>query len=489
MIQSRTAKTMLLASGEFLTSSVQLISFMVLSRVLTVDDYATYRQTMLSYSFAAPFLALGLPHALFYFIPRMRDRARGILLENLLLLSIMGIVFSVFLISGGNRLLAWRFNNPSLEKTLLILAPYPLLMLPMQALGACLLSQNRVGHMAAFNVSSRVVMIIFILAASFIWRTPTAAILGVVISAAIVFSPGIAMMLSATKGSRAVTSAQGLWAQVKYSVPLGLAGMLGTLSFSIDKIIVSSICLPKDFAVYSNGAFEIPLISVVTGSITAVLLPDLAGLFSGRKKTEAVELWKRSAVKSAVILLPAMFFLFMMTPEIISVLFSSKYAASSAPFRIYLLLLPVRVVTFGAMIMAAGANHWLLWRSAGDLIINSALSLLLVSQFGYIGAAAASVITVYAWSVPMSLVVIMRAYNSGVRDILPYAALVKIFMISALASVVLIPNYFLGNYGALPRLIISGPLYFAGVFFLLLFFKLIDREHVGRLLRRLMKHR
>jgi O-antigen/teichoic acid export membrane protein len=229
---------------------------------------------------------LGLPQALYYFIPRERGRARGILLENILVLGALGAVFSLFLFFGGNRLLAWRFNNPALIHTMLILALYPLFMLPTEALGACLMAQDRVRQVATYNVFSKLVALAVILIASFIWRTPAAAIGAAVCAAAVVLAPAIVLMMRATAGSGDAYSLAGMKSQMKFSVPLGLAGMVGGIAYSVDKVIVSSLCSPQDFAIYANGAVEIPLIAVVTGSITAVLLPELSGLFKNRQEMD-----------------------------------------------------------------------------------------------------------------------------------------------------------------------------------------------------------
>ena len=138
---------------------------------------ATYRQTILAYTFAAPLLMLGLPRALYYFLPGQEHRARALLHENLLLLTLMGGVFSLFLLLGGNRLLAWRFNNPDLAETLLTLAPYPLLMLPGAAIDACLLARDRAWQAAVFNVLGQVVLLVIVVSAAVIWRTPVATIM------------------------------------------------------------------------------------------------------------------------------------------------------------------------------------------------------------------------------------------------------------------------------------------------------------------------
>ncbi len=62
----------MLSSGQALTALVGIASAAVLSRLFTQVDYATYRQTMLAYTFAAPFVILGLDRALYYFLDNDR---------------------------------------------------------------------------------------------------------------------------------------------------------------------------------------------------------------------------------------------------------------------------------------------------------------------------------------------------------------------------------------------------------------------------------
>ena len=79
---------MILASGQALTTLATLIIAVVLSRLFSKADYATYRQTILAYTFAAPFAMLGFQQALYYFLPREQARPRRVLVENLLLLAV-----------------------------------------------------------------------------------------------------------------------------------------------------------------------------------------------------------------------------------------------------------------------------------------------------------------------------------------------------------------------------------------------------------------
>jgi len=463
MTQSRSFKVAILSSGKFLVTLTGLISIAVLSRLFTKEDYAAYRQTLLAYAFVAPLLALGLPQALYYFIPRDRKNSRSILTGNLLLLFLMGGIFTAAVWCGGNQLLARRFNNPAISRLLLIYSPYAMLALPVSTISACLMSCDRVKILAIYNVASRILTVVFIIGLVLIWRTPKASISATVLAELVIFIPAIILMYRATAGTAMGLNKTNLWGQIKFSVPLGIASMIGIISMNLDKVIVSSMCTPEQFAVYVNGAMEIPLIGIMTGSVTAVLLPDIVRLYKEGNKAAALELWKRAAVKCAMILLPVMCFLMFMAPEVIRVLFSAKYSESVHPFRIYLLLLPVRTVTWGPMLMAADKNRWILYGTAVTLVLNLVLSILLVQTFGYIGAVCATVIVMYAWTIPFYMISIAKIYQVSCRNILLYRQFLKITLIVILAALPCIVKIYLATFDDIVRLMILGSVYAAVV--------------------------
>jgi len=427
MSQSRTVKAGILASGTFLTTCVRLISAVVLSRVLSMYDYATYRQTLLAYAFVSPLLILGLPDALYYFLPGENKRPRSLLMENLLLLSFMAGLFSLFLLFGGNRLLAWRFNNPDIARTLLILAPYPLFMLPASGISACLIARNRIKQVAIFNVLSRLFMLGAVLTAVLIWRTPAAAVVGTVVGAGIVLLPALKLMFAACNVGSLLPSTKGMWSQLQYAVPLGLAGIIGTISLSLDKMIVSSMCSPEQFAVYVNGAIQIPLIGVLTGSVIAVLIPDFVRMYKTDQYQELRTLWHRAMVRCLAILLPTMGFILVMAPEIMRVLFSTKYENSAYPFRVYALMLPVRATVFGAVLMATNRTKIVTLGSLLNLFANGVLSVLFVYFIGPMGAAWATVLSVIGLALFYSNMISRYLQFHG-KSILPWKNIVRLLV-------------------------------------------------------------
>lgn len=457
MATSRSAKVLILSSGQALTAVVGLVSAAALTRLLSRLDFATYRQTMLAYSFAVPFVVLGLDRALFYFLPREDRHPRKVLVENLLLLFGAGLILSLFIVLGGNEVLARRFSNPGLAAGLLLFAPYPLFMLPALGMNGCLMARDRTGQIAAFNVVSRLFMLLCIVVPCLLWATPTTAIVGTVAGAAVTSLVALHLMFAASGAGDWRPTWSGLGRQIAFSVPLGLASLTGTVSQSLDQVMVSALCAPEAFAVYSVGAIEIPLIGMVTGSMTSVLLVDYARLHQQGRVHEIVELIHRAMTKSAMVLLPAMALLLCVAPELMRFLFGAEYEGAAGPFRAYLLLLPIRVITFGAVLQAAGRSRDVLIGAIVTLVSNAALSWPLIKVFGPLGAACSSIISVWFFAVPYLAWSIRRELGCSLRRLFPWRELGAMMAVSALSGVpVLFVKGLLGSFPDIVVLVVAG---------------------------------
>ena len=438
MAQSRTRKVLFLSSGKTLTVFVSLISASILTRILSQADFGTYRQVMLAYAFAVPFVLLGFDQALFAFLPGEKERSRGLLVENLLLLTVAGGILSLFIAFGGGQVLAKRFNNPSLASLLSLMTLYPLFMLPASALPACLMVRNRTEQLVVFNISSRLFMFFVVIIPCFWLPKPSTAVIGNVAGAILTTIVAVFLMFNACKGSKWEPTWTGLKKQFLFSVPLGLAIIVGTTSISLDQVLVSLRCPPEVFAVYTVGAIEIPLIGIITGSITSVVLVDYA-LFYKEKNTKAiVDLIHKAMTRSAILILPVMAYLFCIAPELMRLLFGKNYEWSAVPFRIYLLLLPFRTITFGAILQATGNSKKILIASILGLVVNAVLSWPLIGAIGAQGAALGSVLTTYFVGVPYLTYVIKNILKSKVAALFPLNNMIKLTIISATPSIIIL---------------------------------------------------
>jgi O-antigen/teichoic acid export membrane protein len=326
-----------------------------------------------------------------------------------------------------------------------------MLALPIMSVSACLVSYGRVKALTIYNVVNKIVLLGCVIWLALIWRTPEAAVYGTVTAAFLVFLPAILLMYKSTAKGSWLPSLENMWGQVKYSVPLGISIMIGVIAINLDKVVVSSMCPPIQFAVYVNGAFEVPLISIITGSAMAILLPEFTSLHQDGNHEKIIYLWHGAMKRCAVIIFPIMIFLLVTAPEVMRIVFSDRYVESAVPFRIYLLLLPIRITQFGAILMAAGRSRLILIRSAIGLLINLVLSVILVKFIGYLGAAIATVISIYFWSIPFNLRCINSILGEKLKRFLPYADLLKILFYSLIA---VIPVLFLNRFVDLPDVIL-----------------------------------
>ncbi len=436
MATSRTAKALTLASGRGLTTLVGLVSVMVLARLFTKQDYAAYRQTLLSYQVLEPFLRLGLPSALLYFLALEKQRARGVVIENMMMLAAGGAAISLFLVAGGNRLLAAWFDNPALERTLLIFAPYPLVMLPACAMEACLVARDRIPMAAVYNVTSRLLVLAAVLVPVCLVRTLSAAVAGLTIGSVGMGLIALGLMFRACGEGEARPTAAGMRGQLSYGIPVGLALLVDRVGRDLDKVLVSALCGPAVFAVYVNGAMEIHFIAVITGSVISVLVVDYVALHAQGRKDEIVRLVHAATVKCGLVLIPLMFLLLLTAKDVMRILYGPAYEDSAGVFRIYLLLLPARTLTFEALLRATGHSRLILIQAVLALAVNAAVSWLAILLFGPLGAAAVTVGVVYLVQVPYNLLVLPRILQIGAARLLPWSDMTKLMLCCAAGAVI-----------------------------------------------------
>jgi O-antigen/teichoic acid export membrane protein len=220
------------------------------------------------------------------------------------------------------------------------------------------------------------------------------------------------------------------------------------------------MCTTEEFANYVNGAIEIPLIGVITGSIASVILVDMTKYISEGNKQKALDLFKKAAVKSAAILFPVMVFLLIAGKPFIVTLYSEKYLESVVPFYIYLFVLPIRIVMYGSALMAMGQSKAILIRSVFDLLINLILSIVLVYFFGYLGAAVATILTLYIWTVPYNLYKISRGFGVRMLRTLPIKELARLTLYCLPAVPLALVYLLLNNIPFYVQLCVAAAVYF-----------------------------
>ena len=390
----------------------------------------------------------------------------------------MGGVYSVFILIGGNVALASRFSNPDLATLLLLTIPHAIVGLPAGLLAAVLVTSGEVKRLSVFNVVSNTSLGLVVIGVCIYWPRADYLVSAYVLVHAIFGFIAILLILRASPLEFRKPEFKKIKILVSYSLPLGIATILGSLTIQLDKIIVSSTLSPVDFAIYSNGAIEIPLIGIVTGAISTIILSEMSANCKAGLKERALDLFRKAAVRSGIIIFPAMAFLLVYAHEFITLIFSDKYQKSVDVFVIYLLALPVRIVMYGAALMALNMTKFILYRSIFDLLINALLSVILINIFGVYGAAVATIITLFIWTVPVNIKMIAKGFGCGLKDVMPIKTLLEIAVISFLAAIFcVVVSGFLAISGKLSNLIV-GFILFGGSYACMAFLYIAEARDV-----------
>jgi O-antigen/teichoic acid export membrane protein len=420
-------------------SSVSILSgiifSVVASRYLSKYDYGTYRQTFLIFDIVSPILLLGLPTSLYHLLTREKHDSKGILIDSLFLLLLGGIMFGLSLLCFKNLLVHYFFENPHLFETLNYLSIYPIFFLPTTLVPVVLVLANKTRTLSIFTITTTFLTTLGSVLVVFILRSSSALVVTRILIAAVVLPPSLILIFNHIKGSWRIPDFLSIKSIIRFSIPIGFATMLGALTMQTHSIIVSFFCTPDQFAVYVNGAIEIPVISVITGSITTVIMSEMSQMCGEKRFVAALDLFRDAALTSAFFLFPTFFFFLIASKQFIVLMYSIEYIKSVVPFVTYLFVIPVRIITYGSALIALGFSREILIRSVFDLIINLILCVFCVYFFGINGAALSLVVSLYLWTVPYNLSLIAKGFKVHWSRLLPFRDLAFVFIKSVASSI------------------------------------------------------
>lgn len=210
-----------------------------------------------------------------------------------------------------------------------------------------------------------------------------------------------------------------LFETLRFGIPLQGTRLLWFVSGRVDVLLLGALAGSGGVAYY-NVATRIPAALVnLAQSYIAVYFPAMTALLAGGKRREARRMLDHSlrlmSFGLGLVTLTAVLF----SQSIIVLLFSEKYAASSAVFAVLMIALHMTLLVnlMGYALTSAGYPE----RSLGASVIRTALTVtadvLLIPALGFAGAAWARMIAYYATN-PICVWLLRR---SGIRTtVAPY---------------------------------------------------------------------
>ncbi|MCB5265457.1 MAG: oligosaccharide flippase family protein [Candidatus Cloacimonetes bacterium] len=443
----------LLSLADFTRFFIKTLIGIGLARLLSPADLGSYRQLFLIYSTLSGILMLGFPQSMLYFLPKAgsSQEIKALINRTMNVMSILALL-SAAIIFFSRHYIARSFNNPELSQLLIVYSIYPIFIFITQLYNSVILGLKEPLKSARFIIFSVVCDLVLVLGVAFFTRDIQLIVWAVVISAFIQWL-WATLQLKKYKGGLSRETFIGLKGQLSYTIPLGLSLLIGVLSVQLDKLMISSFFTPEQFAVFSLGAMELPLIGILINSVNAILLPNM----STENPKQMATLYSASVRKNAIIVFPLATVFFIFATEFMVFLYGNIYADAALYFRIYLLILPLRVATYGIIFQALGKTRLVMIDSIIMLIMNATLNFFLIKVYGMQGAAIATVIV--SWLIVLVyLLQIKYSLKMQLTRLFPMGRILLNLVAALLPAAIVLPlTSYLDN--SFWRMILGGSLY------------------------------
>src|SRR5262245_9630083 len=275
-----------LTGANLLAFALSFLTPLVIVRVFDRVEFGTYKQLFQILTTFMTALYLQVPMSAYYFMPREPDKrpqvAMNIILFYLVTGGLTALTFAAY-----PTWITYVFDNPALDEHIPLLGVALTLWLIATNVEIFPLALGDVRTASRFIVLAQISKSLIMISAALMFGTLRAVLWGSIIQGAI----QCAFMLGYIHyriGSLRVRLHQLFdWSllrkQLSNSLPYGGGATAQSLQVDLHNYFVSHYFSAASFAVYANGCFQVPLISLLQGSFRDALTPEVARL--DRKST------------------------------------------------------------------------------------------------------------------------------------------------------------------------------------------------------------
>lgn len=342
--QSLTSQSIWILIAKLISFALSVLLPLLVVRFMTPHDVGVYRQVFLVSNYAVDVLPLGLSMSAYYFLNRDNQYERSLSVLNILLFNFVLGGLACFTLVSFPDLLTSLFQN---EEMRLYAAPLGILIW-LRIFGGFLeivtLANREAKTASVLIILMQMVYMLLMVGSVIIYNSVGSLVTAALIHGAIQTVVLFGYINSRFPGFWKRFDAKFMRQQLAYALPFGLAALLYSSQTDVHNFFVGHSFSAADFAVYSIGCFQLPLIWVLYESVSAVVIPKMSELQAAGKKREMLELSVNAMLKLGLLYFPMFFFLMITAKDFIITLFTPTYAESVPIFRINLLLLPLMCI-------------------------------------------------------------------------------------------------------------------------------------------------
>lgn len=428
------AEAVKLTTSKIIANMLMMVSAMLLARIRTLEENGTYSQLMLVINLTTSIFMLGLPSSINYFLAKAETKENqnyflSVYYTLSTLLSLVLGVTLVLLIPGWES----YFSNFAIGKYFFFLLLFPWAKVVASSMENVLIVLKKATMLMVCRILNCVLLLAIIL---LVWLIDGSFKMYMILYTFVEGAFAIAVYVLAahyTGRLHVCLDKHAIKKIFAFSVPIGLASVVGTLNIELDKLMIGRMMSTEELAVYTNASKEMPVTLIAT-SLTAVLMPRMVKAFDNKDNESAIDLWRDTTALSYALIVFLGIGMATFAKEAMIILYSQKYASGSAVFAIYSIGLLLKCTYFGMVLNTTGNTKKVLYCSIGSLMLNAILNFALFHRLGVIGPALATVLSCLAMQM-LQLVFSSRITGVSFIKIFPWKDIVILTIINCLFAV------------------------------------------------------
>ena len=341
--QSLKSQSTWLLSAKIIGFGFSFMLPLMIVRFLDQEAVGHYREAFQIITNAIVLLPLGFSMSAYYFLARDTEKRPAAILNILLFNFVVGGLACLFLFIFPQSI-GSIFKSVELTRLAPLIGIVIWIWMFSTFLETVAIANQEARIATVFIILAQFTKALFMGAAVFAFATVESFIYAAIIQGAIQTAILLVYLRSRFPGFWRSFKPRFFVEQMKYAMPFGLAGILWMAQNDIHNYFVGNKFSSAEFAIYAYGCFEVPLIAMLSESVTSVLIPRMNELQQSGDKDEMIRLTARASQKLAFFYFPIYVFLLITANTFIITLFTEKYAASAAIFTVNITILPFAVI-------------------------------------------------------------------------------------------------------------------------------------------------
>ena len=434
--------------------AMQFLLPVVLVRCLDGATFGEYRLLWLAVGTVMALATLGMPGALYYFLPRSDSANRRLYIHQTVAFLAVGGLVAAFFVSP---------LNPWLPATLHPLAKYGALVPAFVALWVTTVLldmlptvEERIPLQAYATISVALARTLLLAAGA--WLTGDLGVMLWLLLAVALLK--LALLLGYIQRfhgwGRPWFKSASFAGQFRYAAPFGLSSAFYLLRSQADQWVAATLFTLHSFAAFSIAAILGQMVNLFRTSVVEAFMPSMSRMEAAGDLKSMMEMNARANELVGMLLYPFLGFAFAFAEDIVTLIYTASYLDAAPVMRVYIVGLALAVVEVSSVLQLLRQGMFSLVMNAVTLAVSVPLSWYGGVSVGLAGAAAGSVTALYL----DRLITLRRiAVISGtpIRAQQHWARLGKVLLLATLATVLAwgVVSIFFAATPVLARLIVG----------------------------------